>query len=180
MKTIHLTLAGLGLIAGLLILAVSLVSVNQVISYEGTQASCRKFYLGEQVLPDHLLYPVVAGLDRGLLILSPNSKKTKLRVNYGWIRYDYAVSLLKKGNPGLALSSLTKSQKYFYWAAYHLLEEQVPSAQLEYLINNLELHLQAADMLAQEFTDSQRVTITQMNEQNRVLLSQLQEKKAAQ
>ena len=62
MKIFNLTLSGVALVCAVLVLAISLLSASKVVSYEGTQASCKKFYLGEKILPDHLLYPFVAGI----------------------------------------------------------------------------------------------------------------------
>ena len=90
MKKARLFLTAVALLFGLLIVFVSLVSTNQVVSFEGSQASNLKLYFGETILPDHVVYPFVAAADRVLLWASPPQEKIKLQLAYSRIRMEYA------------------------------------------------------------------------------------------
>lgn len=173
MKIFNLTLSSVALVFALMILGISLLSASRVISYEGTQASCKKFYLGQEILPDHLLYPFVAVMDRAVLSFSPQEEKIVLKVNYGLVRYGYAQDLLKKGNKALALSTLTKSQKYFNLASHQALNQEISLNTLAYLIDHLQQNLEQSQNLSLEFTNSQRNIVDKINQQNEALLGQL-------
>ena len=69
MKHARLVLSSLALICGLSILGLSLTSaVTSVQSATGSfEASNRRFYVNEEILPDHIAYPALMALDRAKL-----------------------------------------------------------------------------------------------------------------
>jgi MFS superfamily sulfate permease-like transporter len=184
MKKIRLSLSVSALIFGLLIVFISLISTNQVISYEGTQASQKKFYIGETILPDHVAYPLVAAADRVLLLAVPQREKIQLQLTYGKIRMEYAQALLLKEEPYLANIALTKSQKYVNLAALQFLEdfnEEIESADAKLvavelkqtIIQELEQNINQAQQLIEQLSPCQTTMAQQLNNNNRVLLQSL-------
>lgn len=174
MKKARLTLSASALVFGLFIVFVSLVSTNQVISYEGTQASQKKFYIGETILPDHVAYPFVAVADRLLLAAVPQSEKIHLQLIYSQIRMEYAQALLLKDEPYLSNVALTKSQKYAGLAAMDYFDNQVDDPELKNdVIKNLEDNILQAKKLIKELSPCQTTMAQQLNHNNQALLDQL-------
>lgn len=174
----NIILSGLALIGAAVVLTVSIFSASQVVSYGGVSASHRKIYFGETILPDHLLYPVVAGADRIILAAVPDSKKIDLCINYGKLRWRYAQQLAEKSEFDLAFVTLTKSQKYFNWVAHSVLQLDAETNRdlIDYSISSLSQNIHHSSKLSAEFNNSQRSVIDGINQQNQVLLGQIQEK----
>ncbi|MEA2056623.1 MAG: DUF5667 domain-containing protein [Patescibacteria group bacterium] len=164
-----------GLMIGLLIIAVSLMSANRIVSYSGTRVSCRKFYLSQEILPDHLFYPIIAGFDRVILWLAGNEEKIYLRTDYGQIRYKYAQGLLEKNKKDLALTTLTKSQKYFNIAAHEAINLSDSIELKKYVSSSLKENIKLTQEMVFEFTDDKRIIIDDLNNQNQLLVETLSE-----
>lgn len=165
--------SAVGLMVGLLVVAVSLMSANRVVSYSGTRASCRKFYLSQEILPDHLFYPVIAGFDRLILLLASSEEKIYLKTDYGRIRYKYAQGLVEKNKNDLALTTLSKSQKYFNVAAHDAINLSNSTQLKKYVSYSLKENIKLTGEMAFEFTDDKRVIIDELNQQNLLLLETL-------
>jgi len=169
----HFVLGLIGLVFGLTIFVVSLFSANQLYSTRTSSASCRSFYWGEQVLPDHIFYPVLVGMDRLLLIIARGDEEIKLKIDYGHLRWEMAQALQAKGKTEMAVSTLTKSQKYFHQVAQQVLVENSSEKMKKYVSRNLSFNIQQAQQLAKSFNDEQRSVIDELNAQNLVLLKEL-------
>lgn len=101
------------LLGGLLMVLLSFVSANTVFSQgKSLQLTQKKMYVSNQVLPDHILYPVFMIADRAKLMLARPEDKAQLNINYSWERLTATEELLKKGYQGLSFSTLTKACKY--------------------------------------------------------------------
>ena len=85
--------------------------------------SAKKFYFGERILPDHVLYPAVMLVDRGLLVVASGESEIFLRIRLAQDRMIRAQKLLEKGEESLALSTLTKSQKYLILAVQEFMSD---------------------------------------------------------
>ncbi len=179
MKISRIFTSSLFFLSGVMVVLISLVSVNQVNSYEGTQVSKRTFYVGQRILPDHILYPMVAVADRALLIVAPTQEKIKLQLAYGRIRFTYARALLRKGEVEMALAALTKSQKYHSLAAQQFLSkfeaEPFPSELKQTTIDHLQQNIEQSKQLTLQFSPDQTSLIDQLNQHNQALLQKLQE-----
>ncbi len=184
MKKIRLIVSAGAFVLGLLIVFISLISTNQVISYEGTQASQKKFYIGETILPDHVAYPLVAVADRVLLFVTPQQEKIQLQLTYGKIRMEYAQALLLKEEPYLANVALTKSQKYMSLATLQFLEDfggevkQIETRPAEdelkqTIIQELEQNIDQAQQLIEQLSPCQTTLAQQLNSNNQALLQSL-------
>ncbi len=89
----------------------------------------RKFYVQKEILPDHSLYPLLMAIDRFRLEMADRERRIYLSVAYAKRRLFYATRLIEKGEMALALTTLTKSQKYLNQA---LLEVQALQASNTY------------------------------------------------
>ena len=172
MKISRLFFSGLALIFGLVVVAVSLASANQVVSYGGS-ASAKSFYLNGKILPDHLVYPLMAVVDKAILTIAPVQEKIKLQLAYCCIRLDYTHGLLAKGQSGMAMVALTKSQKYCGLAAQQILDHEIKGDLRKQVINGLAQNIEQTQDLIFKFNPDQCSFANQLNQHNQLLLDQL-------
>lgn len=118
MKKSKFFLALLAILFGFFIFTSSLVTQSQKETVSAKKVSTKKFYLGEKILPDHILYPLVMVVDRSLLAVSSGDSKVFLQIRLAQDRMITAKKLLEKEEEILALSTLTKSQKYLILAIH--------------------------------------------------------------
>lgn len=107
---------------GLAVVVVSLFSANDRSYHLGETSSRKYLYFSTEILPDHLLYPALMLVDKAALanVTSP-SERIRIQVNYAYRRLNAARTLAANHKMGLALSTLTKSQKYLNQAAQEAL-----------------------------------------------------------
>lgn len=125
MKKPQIWLSLIALFFGMFVVAIS-ITTSVPVAYPSLklQASNRQFYLSNTILPDHVVYPLLMVIDRAQLKITSFPERLWLQAEYGWRRLDYANQLLEKNKYDLALTSLTKSQKYFLNAAQEVLETE--------------------------------------------------------
>lgn len=160
---------------GTLVLSISLISTNLALSSEGALATDRRLYFNEAILPDHLFYPAVAGVDKLLLTLVPEAEKTRLQLAYSQIRLDYAWGLLHKGEQEMAASALGKSQKYINSVAQAVITqpEQYDDEFISEVRQVLAFNLKQSQEVIAQLNCSSREMAIQLNEANTLLLDQL-------
>lgn len=142
------------------ILVVSLTAVSPVLSStEDARASQRSFYLDDTILPDHVAYPFVMVADRIQLETASPEEKTKLQIEYSLRRLHYAESLLQKNKTSLALTTLTKSQKYLIHASQDAINAPLSPAETLQLVLVLTHYRAEVDRLGQQFTGADRVVV---------------------
>lgn len=171
-KRLRLLFSSTALIFGALVLLVSLVSASQAVSYEGLFATQKKLYFNESLLPDHVLYPLVAAADRVVLVASSHKQKIKLHLTYSQIRMDYARALLDKDEQEMAVAALTKSQKYLNQAGT-LLQENFDEELNEEIIKELENNIYLSKELVKKIDVRGTDLAIELNENNRLLLERL-------
>lgn len=99
------------------IMAVSLASASRAESKDTSPISTRRLYFNQEILPDHLLYPVAMVGDRARLVVATDvDERAQLQVLYAERRLDSAHKLIEKGESDLAITTLTKAQKYMLQA----------------------------------------------------------------
>lgn len=126
------------LVAGL-ILIVSLFSAASLSSGKSNNASRLTWYWQRPILPDHLIYPFFMLADKiALTTTKDSSARVHMQVNYGHRRLQAAVLLIAKKNPGLALTALTKAQKYLNQAAIEALNPGTASTDKKLVILAIE------------------------------------------
>ena len=125
MTKVGLTLSVLGILVGIGIFGITLLVAAQVSSHgQGDLQSQRRLYFDDEIKPDHLLYPLVAGADRLKLALASQDEKVVLQIAYAERRFEHARQLLEAGQEELAVATFTKSQQYLFLAASGLEECQ--------------------------------------------------------
>lgn len=138
MKKTSLILAFLAIIFGLIIFTFSLISYSNQEFSEAERLSEKKLYFGEKVLPDHIFYPFLMIVDKSLISMSSGESRVYLRIRMAQDRMISAKKLLNKGEEQLALSTLTKSQKYLILASQDLfLQEDYSDQAAKVLLNSL-------------------------------------------
>lgn len=97
------------------ILSTSLVTAGRVSSF-GDKASLfgsnRRLYLSRQLQPDNVLYPARMAKDAVVFKTAPEEEQTALCREYAGERLDSVFVLIEREEFELALSTLTKAQKY--------------------------------------------------------------------
>lgn len=124
MKKRKFIFAFLAILFGLFLFTSSLVTQSQKEAVSAEKVSTKKFYFGEKILPDHIFYPLVMIVDKGLLSISSGDSKVFLQIRLAQDRMLTAKKLLEKGEETLALSTLTKSQKYLLLAMQDLFSKE--------------------------------------------------------
>lgn len=163
MHKLRITISTAALIFGIAIVGVSLTAVSPVHSAEGDlQASHRRVYFGETILPDHAVYPALMMMDRVELKTAPLNKKLDLQVEYSLRRLEYARQLIEKNEIELALTTLTKSQKYMLHAAEDVKAPEVPLEVQKDMLIVLDRYIAQVRHLDQHFSNSQLVAINEL------------------
>ncbi|MGD9129612.1 MAG: DUF5667 domain-containing protein [Candidatus Woesebacteria bacterium] len=162
------------LLFGIAIVAASLSSASIVQGQEET-VSQKKLYWSQTILPDHIFYPFVAAADRIKLEIASPSEKPYLQIEYANRRLAYSKELLEKGNQGLALTTLTKSQKYLIFAVQEAIDnDQAPALTKKYLKDALEQHMTEVKNMISKFSASERDVIEKLCAETQTLKEQLE------
>lgn len=159
---------------GILFLSLSSASVNVVRSTAGGFEQTRKqFYVSDTILPDHIAYPVLMAIDRARLEAATQTEQVYLKTAYANRRLSLAQQLFDKGDEQLAVSTLTKAQKYLLSASNQALDTDMPDSVMKHLISTLEFHRETTTELAVYLSDSNRAVVDKLNEECRVMVEQL-------
>ncbi len=177
MRKLQFALSAFGLVVGLSAVALSLSLASQVSSHEASRLTARELYWGEEMLPDHLLYSGLMLMDRIQLQQAEPTEQMYMQVVYAGRRLIYAQELLKKDKPALALTTLTKSQKYLLQAGKTALESPYSdNAELvTYLLKATTFHLREVEKMESQFTDQEFSAVTALTEELELVYHQLYE-----
>ncbi len=174
MRYLRWMLSSAALVLGVLILAISFSTANNALgSTEADDSAQKQFYMGQTILPDHLAYPVLMGMDRIRLETETPQEQVYTQVEYAERRFEYTLGLIDKGNTTLALSTLTKSQKYLFHAAQEAMETSAPDSTKEYIVKALQYYKDQLPKIKAEFPSTDWNAIDQMLEQNQIITAQL-------
>lgn len=161
---------------GLGILGVSLFyGSSQSFSISGETGTLPKeLYFDEDLLPDHVLYPVLMAVDRVRLESAPELEQLYLRTEYANRRLQYTQDLLDKDKTELAYTTLTKSQKYLLYAAQDMLSySDLPENSQAHVLRTIQYHQEKNKALSSHFSDQQRSDIDMFLMESQALLDQL-------
>jgi len=114
----------LSILFGILIFTLSLISYSNKQYVESERLSSKKLYFGEKLLPNHIFYPFLMVVDKALISISTGESRVFLRIRMAQDRMISAKKLLEKDEEYLALSTLTKSQKYLILASNELFSQE--------------------------------------------------------
>lgn len=161
---------------GLGILLVSLMTVGGVLAGDGSMTEMR-FYSGE-VLPDHVAYPAIMAMDRFYLETASPVERIYMQIEYANRRLYYSKALLEREerkNPDLALTTLTKAEKYVLAAAQETLAlDSAPTSVTDLSKRSLQYHIDALEKMTLQFPDFQRSVLDQLREEEKALLAQFE------
>lgn len=103
-----------------IVLLVSLFTSNRMQTGQSARLPATRMYLSEQILPDNALYLPLMVRDRVRLVTTAKEEQVFLKLEYAEARYQSAVALVDKGQEQLAITTMTKSQKYLLQAVYQV------------------------------------------------------------
>lgn len=174
MRYARLTLSLGALLFGIGVLGISFANANSILSANNVNESTRQFYVNQNILPDHVAYPVLMAVDKVRLELEPPTEQIYTQVEYGNRRLEYAQTLIERGNQAVALSTLTKAEKYILHAAQEALAQDAAPTVKHFLIRTLSYHQERMQQLKPSFVDSDRVQLDQLIHQQQIVKEQLQ------
>lgn len=166
--------------AGFIILLLSLLTANSLTTKSaGFSTQQWKFYLGRDILPDNILYPILMIRDRLVHENTSPAEQVDLKLQYAEERYITSQSLLKYEELPLSISTLTKYQKYVISAGYQAINLDKPDKkQLETALIAAYTSLERTEGLSKEYPDYDLNIIHQLRDDTRILITQLEEKVA--
>lgn len=175
MRHARFLLSTVGLLFGFSVLAVSLSAGNSIaLSSAPSETSKKQFYVNQTILPDHVAYPVLMAVDRVKLELDTDQERIYTQVEYAHRRFEYAHALMEKENFSLALTTITKAEKYLIQAAHDALRLENGHPQQQYVVKNLAFYDQRLEEIKHFFTDSDRVVIDELQLEIQALKHQLE------
>jgi hypothetical protein len=164
----------LGWIIAIVILLISLFSAAKLGTDRDANASGRGFYWTKEILPDHVLYPFLMVIDRVALETTHDpAQRIYMQVNYAHRRLISAQLLADKQKNSLALTTLTKAQKYLSQAAQDALTHQVSIPERRMVIKAIENQDQLAVQLAPHFTTYDQGVLNQLRSESKILAEKL-------
>jgi predicted nucleic acid-binding protein len=170
---IRLLLSSLALLFAFSILGISLFSTPRAILANGETATKSKLYFNQEILPDHVLYPALMAVDRLQLETATDSERVYVEIDYANNRLAAAKALLEKNDPALAVTTITKAEKYLQHAANEVKKQQAPPNTRQHLLDAIQYHAMEIKELESQFTDAQRAVVDQLVEENTVIAQSL-------
>jgi len=162
---------------GVIILFISLVAANRFTTGSGLSLSGNKIYFGRKILPDHLLYPVLMIHDRLTFEAATPDQQVLLRLSIADDRYESAQQLLERGQQDLAVTTLTKSQKYIMLSGLDLLSDSVSDPEVVHrVLCAIDYSVYRLQMFQKQYQGDESIVISGLIEETRVLQQQLEEK----
>lgn len=156
---------------GASIVFVSLFSANRVFSQEDSSPlTHQKIYFQGEMLPDHLLYPIVMAVDRVRLAVAGPQQAVDVSIDYAWQRLKYTEGLLAEGYQSLSFSTLTKAHKYYNVALLQAQSLDLTNEKQQWLITDAQRFGQAAEALTVSFTDPEKQELAHLRADQAVLL----------
>ncbi len=124
------------------------------------------------ILPDHPLYVLGMVSDRLDLWLASPEERFMLKLEYADVRLATSQALVERGRPGMAITTLTKAEKYIISAAeeiQNLDESKKESARVK-LLNTIKVHRGVLSSMKPSFSGPQQATIDRFIEQILILV----------
>lgn len=175
---IHIVSMVLLAVMGVVVLAFSLMAANRLntIGFYPLSGGWR-VYFSDTILPDHLAYPVLRVRDRMLLETSEPMQQVDLKLRFAEHRYGVAEHLLEKNQDELAITTLSKSQKYVISAGYQILEmESLPVEQASKVRAALDHSIYRLDQFSKDYDGLNHEIFSQLHDDSMILLQRLDEK----
>lgn len=168
---VFLSLGALGFAST--VLGVSLFSTHMA-SAGFTGNVRQELSFDEDIIPGHVLYPIVMTIDRVQLEIAPPSEKLFLEVEYADRRLAYAKLLLEQDRSDIALTTVTKAEKYLQQAARSAMVQDTAKPVKLYIIRAMQYHQKVIPTLASKFNDPQRAILDKISAENLEIITLLQ------
>jgi hypothetical protein len=170
----RLLLAVFGFFSAVLILSLSLTSFAMS-AQSSVGVLDRSFAMDKKILPDHISYPFLMLIDRVRLESASPIEKIYLMTQYANRRLIYATELLNQERHDLAVTTLTKSQKYLLYAGGEVLNNNREEKYRLHVANTIEYHLKFINNVFQDqaLSDEERAVIDKLNEELLVIQNEL-------
>lgn len=163
----------LALTFGLMMFSTSLIMASQDNMALQKRSSEKKLYVGK-VLPDHVFYPILMVMDRAVLSLSFGESSIYNKLTLSKDRLKSAKLLLDKHEEELALSTITKSQKYVLSAAHEVLENKNSSVTAREAVKEaLLVTKDNLPKLKEKFQEQDTTVIDKLVAETEILFSQM-------
>jgi hypothetical protein len=176
MKKIKVVFAVVGLLFGFFVLGSSLILASQKDISNDFTTTQRKIYLGK-ILPDHAFYPALMLVDKTLLLTSSGDEKIELMTNLAKNRMKNSQDLIQKGEEGLGLTTMTKSQKYLLLATHEVIKandngHQISSKVVNDLIVTFAENTEKIDAYKKN-TDNETAVLDNLLNESKIMVSDL-------
>lgn len=168
-----LSCLGLFLAASILSISVFSIIASPVSGADGTSSSTRTLYFTDEILPDHVLYPAMMAVDRVQLTIANPAEKILLQVEYADRRLASGLELLEKKNQSLAVTTLTKAEKYLQQAALAAQQPDVPERTRHIIKESIHFHANSLREVSPQLSDTDRSVIDKLLLENEAVLMTL-------
>ncbi|PIR61845.1 MAG: hypothetical protein COY81_03440 [Candidatus Pacebacteria bacterium CG_4_10_14_0_8_um_filter_43_12] len=163
---------------GVVILSLSLITANSLTGgRDNIPVGGWQLYVGRRILPDNILYPLVMVQERIKLNQTPPERQSTLMLSYAQERFEVAEALAAENQPGLAITTLSKSQKYIIAAGYRDLEDAGTLVEeLKTVRAAIDHSLYRLDLFGQANPQLEMAPIAQLKEETKILLAKVDER----
>ena len=170
----HLFFIAAGLLASSIILGVSLLKTAQVraASFAQLPATNKRFYVGREMKPDHVLFPVKAAVDQAKLATASPENQVSLSLHYAFKRLEYADYLVGQSEYELAVMSLFRGHNRLMEAGVASLELENDVLKADALLATTTYNQKLLD-IQQQFSEEYKTTFDQMFQENQALQQKL-------
>jgi hypothetical protein len=154
----------LGFMSATLILGLSLTS-SVMSAHSSSGIMGRSFYVDDKILPDHITYPLLMIIDRARLETATPLEQMYLMTEYANRRLVYATELQNQEQHDLAVTTLTKAQKYLLYAGGLVLSEHNTDKHRFHVAKTIEYHLKQISQTFHDdsLSDEHRAAIDKLN-----------------
>jgi hypothetical protein len=171
---IRLLFSSLAFVFGIGILLVSLFMSASQVSSSGQNTDDHQLYFNRTILPDHMLYPALMVVDRIQLETASDYERIFKDIEYAHRRLEYAEELLALNKQDLALTTLTKAEKYLANAVHDARQIHASESVILRIAKAIEYHDKRLKELSPQFTsDADRAVIDRHLRENEALLKSL-------
>jgi hypothetical protein len=154
------------------ILVISLGAAHEL--SVSTPTAPRRITFGEDILPNHVLYPLVMIGDRVRLWQAHTpEERVQLQVEYAHRRLAYAQTLFAQGQIELAVTTITKAEKYLQHASNQIVAQRLSPALTQYVLRSIEHHHQTIRPYMFQLTNNDRAVLDKLIAENTSIMSSL-------
>ena len=165
---------------GFFILLNSFYSASKAALADTYLVKSRRFYVQREILPDHSLYPLLMAADKFRLSVADRDRRVYLLAAYANRRLFYAQQLLKKEELALAVTTLTKAEKYLLQALNELQSMRLRDGHQQqyyqlafFVLDSVDQHLTAINNDFVELSEEQRAAVANLSDQIKTLADTL-------